>query len=62
MAQFKFNKRQGQEYTVKQGDSWFKIAGKIYEQYYGGEIEGQRMAGSLRRANGEIQTFAPGQC
>lgn len=60
MAQFKFNKRQGQTYTVKQGDSWFRIAGKIYGQYYGGSLEGQRMAGELARANGDINTLRPG--
>jgi hypothetical protein len=45
-------RRMGRKYTVKSGDSWFKIAGRIYGD--------QRMAGELARMNNGVNMLQPG--
>ncbi len=49
------------KYTVKGGDSWFKIAGRLYAKYFGGDVKAaQRMAGELARANRGVKRLKAG--
>lgn len=48
-------------YTVKTGDSWFRIAGRLYKDFFGGdEVAAQRMAFELAQANEGIDRLRPG--
>jgi len=47
-------------YTVTTGDSWAKIAEKIYGPLYQDAIKAQKMAEQLARANAKVGTLRPG--
>lgn len=54
-------RKRGGTYQAKAGDSWFKIAGEIYKDYFGGDVvAAQRMAAMLAAANGDIANIRPG--
>jgi uncharacterized membrane protein YgcG len=48
------------KYTVKTGDSWTKIAEKLYGPLYQDNIKAQKMAEQLARANAKVGTLRPG--
>ena len=49
------------KYTVKQGDSWAKIAGNIYGELYDYDpMKSQRMAEDLARRNNKVRGLTPG--
>lgn len=48
------------KYTVKTGDSWTKIAEKLYGPLYQDNIKAQKMAEQLARANPKVNALRPG--
>lgn len=47
-------------YTVRTGDSWTRIAEKLYGPLYQDTIKAQKMAEQLARANAKVGTLRPG--